>query len=432
MNFIADQQTLDDLNLLGKFRQHSIFSIFNKVHTPGGEKLLEEMFRNPFTDYEAINRRSAVFQYFQDNQMAFPFNRKTLALAENYLNSGGAGSYLGSLTVLAQMKAARSLLRDERYNGLKEGLAAAIEILCSARELAFRLEGPFAAPIRIIFANPRLNWLGVEDVLTSLPLMARCDLLLRHVMRREMSALLDFIYETDVFIAVSGVARERGFTYATAMPARVRLLKASAIRHPGLAGAIANPIWLDRQTNMLFLTGANMAGKSTFMKSFGIAMYLAHMGFPVAAGYMEFSVMDGLFSSINVADNLNQGYSHFYAEVKRVKKVAEEVGAGRNLLVLFDELFKGTNVKDAYDATLACTRAFLAYDNCFYIISTHITEVGEALSNPNEKIRFAYMPTVMDGAQPVYTYRLKNGITDDRHGMVLIRKEGIIEMLEQE
>jgi len=60
---------------------------------------------------------------------------------------------------------------------------------------------------------------------------------------------------------------------------------------------------------MLFLTGANMAGKSTLMKAFGIAVYLAHMGFPVAAAGMNFSVMDGLFSSIDVPDDLNMGYS---------------------------------------------------------------------------------------------------------------------------
>jgi DNA mismatch repair ATPase MutS len=167
------------------------------------------------------------------------------------------------------------------------------------------------------------------------------------------------------------------------------------------------------------------------MKSVGIAVYLAHMGFPVAAEQMEFSVKKGLFSSINVPDNLEHGYSHFYAEVLRVKKVAETVDAGNDLIVLFDELFKGTNVKDACEATLSITKAFSQHRNCFFIISTHIIEVGEALKVNAENIRFLYMPTVMKGTIPTYTYQLKEGITQDRQGMMIIENEGILELIQQ-
>jgi len=70
---------------------------------------------------------------------------------------------------------------------------------------------------------------------------------------------------------------------------------------------VGNTISLHKDSNVAFLTGANMAGKSTWMKSVGIAVYLAHMGFPVAATGMDFSVRDGLYSSINVADNISLG-----------------------------------------------------------------------------------------------------------------------------
>ncbi len=180
---------------------------------------------------------------------------------------------------------------------------------------------------------------------------------------------------------------------------------------------------------MLFLTGANMAGKSTFMKSFGIAVYLAHLGFPVAASRMEFSVRDGLYSSINVPDNISLGYSHFYAEVLRVKQVAEAVSKRKRLVVLFDELFKGTNVKDAYDATLAVTEAFAGYRNSCFIISTHIIELGEVLGRSCSNMQFAYLPTVMEGPAPRYTYQLEPGITGDRQGMIIIQNEKIFEIL---
>jgi DNA mismatch repair ATPase MutS len=165
------------------------------------------------------------------------------------------------------------------------------------------------------------------------------------------------------------------------------------------------------------------------MKSVGIALYLAHMGFPVAAGGMDFSVREGLYSSINVADNISLGYSHFYAEVVRVKQAAVAAASGKRLLLMFDELFKGTNVKDAYDGTLAVTEAFAGYRACLFIVSTHIIEVGEALRK-HSNIHCAYMPTIMDGATPRYTYRLQEGITEDRQGMMIIQNERILELIQ--
>ena len=196
-----------------------------------------------------------------------------------------------------------------------------------------------------------------------------------------------------------------------------------------MTGAVANSVHVDHEHNVIFLTGANMAGKSTFMKSFSIAIYLAHMGFPVAAERMEFSVQDGMYTSINVADNLNMGYSHFYAEVLRVKHVAEEVSLGKNLVIIFDELFKGTNVKDAYDATVAVTEAFAENRNCSFIISTHIIEAGQTLREHCSNLKFVFFPTIMKGSIPTYTYTLQEGITNDRHGMMIINNEHIVEII---
>ena len=109
-------------------------------------------------------------------------------------------------------------------------------------------------------------------------------------------------------------------------------------------------------------------------------------------------------------------------------QAAEAAASGKRLLLMFDELFKGTNVKDAYDGTLAVTDGFAGYRECLFIISTHIIEVAEALKAHNN-IRFVYMPTIMDGAHPRYTYKLQEGITEDRQGMMIIRNEGILELL---
>ena len=156
---------------------------------------------------------------------------------------------------------------------------------------------------------------------------------------------------------------------------------------------------------------------------------MAHMGFPVAARAMRFITQDGMYTSINVPDNINMGYSHFYAEVLRVKKVAVEVSLSKRLVVIFDELFKGTNVKDAYDATLAVTEALAKRRSCSFMISTHIIEVGQDLGRKCDNVTFAYLPTVMKERVPTYTYKLEPGITSDKHGMIIINNERILEIL---
>jgi DNA mismatch repair ATPase MutS len=241
---------------------------------------------------------------------------------------------------------------------------------------------------------------------------------------------MQWFYETDAYLSIAKVSRKRGFTYAKTLPfeAGKNRIEIKNVYHPSIEKAVANSITLTHDRNVLFLTGANMAGKSTLMKSFSIAVYLAHMGFPVAAEEMTFSVQDGIYTSINVADNLNMGYSHFYAEVLRVKQVATQVAAGKNLVVVFDELFKGTNVKDAYDATVAVTEAYSEYRNCSYIVSTHIIEAGHTLRD-KKSFQFVYVPTIMKDGVPTYPYRLKEGITDDRHGMIIIQNEKIIETI---
>lgn len=149
-----------------------------------------------------------------------------------------------------------------------------------------------------------------------------------------------------------------------------------------------------------------MAGKSTLMKAFAIAVYLAHMGFPVPAKGMKFTPYDGIYTSINVPDDLNKGYSHFYAEVLRVKKVAQSISSNKELLVIMDELFKGTNVKDAYDGTVAIVDAFSKRKGAF-IIATHIMEAGETLRENNNKLFFKFLPTILEERVPTYPYILE-------------------------
>ena len=438
MSFITDQQTLNDLNLLGRHRRGSIFSLFSQVRTRGGERLLEEMFRHPLTDAEAINRRSGLIRYFSALDLVFPMSGSQVEAMENYLGSSGHGHLPAAVWHGVRLKVMASLVRDETDALLREGLTAAVSGLRVARDFLRGLvkcdpDGPYSDRARAALDVLEDRLLAGADVSAdwSLVTAARYDHLLRTRLRAGLETVMAVLSELDVYICVGNTARVSGWGYAGALPAGDNIVWIEGLRHPAVSNAVGNSIALDTNRNMLFLTGANMAGKSTFMRAFGIALYLAHMGFPVAVKEMAFSVRDGLFSSINVADDLSLGHSHFYAEVLRVKNVALAVSEGMRLVVLFDELFKGTNVKDAYDGTLAVAEAFSTYRRCAFIISTHIAEAGEALRQRRDNLRFAYLPTVLENGRPRYPYVLQEGIAADRVGMKIIENEGIIEIIKK-
>ncbi|WP_231634898.1 MutS-related protein [Pedobacter sp. PACM 27299] len=437
-NLTADQQTIEDLNLQGKFKQQSIYSFFNRLQTRGGEKVLEGMFAQPLNQPELINKRSALFAFFQQHRVIFPVIRSQVESMEDYL-AGGAGAALPSVAWgIFTKKFQQTLFHSAELLQLQAGQSVTIEVLQAFQEFFTELKGKAGVGVYQQYLDTAINILqdsrlqailmkGAEQ--PSLMQLIKNDHVIRHAMMNQMETLLKLIYELDVFTGVAAVAAENDFVYATALPADQMVLNMQAFRHPGLRNGIANNLHLTKDRNVLFLTGANMAGKSTFMKSMGIGVYLAHMGFPVAAKTMEFSVKDGLFSSINVSDNLDMGYSHFYAEVLRTKTVAKAVSESLDLYVLFDELFKGTNVKDAYDATLAVTKAFAANRNSFFVVSTHIIEVGEALGKQCDNLQFSFLPTVMKDGVPTYPYTLASGITTDRQGMIIIENEKIVDII---
>lgn len=423
MHFSTDRQTLDDLNIFGR---EGVFNTFNHTQTRGGAVLLEQLFREPLSRPEAIRGRLGIIRHFAEAGLSFPFKSEWLDAIEQYLANTDDRTRLSHDRRLAGM-----ISQNTEEAIIHKGVAAVGEVVQACREYvaATKDETPERTELQKLLEEPVFQIPPHKKL--SFGQTAALDEQLRFRHRGEVRRLLERIYYLDLYLTVARVAVARKLTFPTVLDRDAHTVKLRGLYHPGLANAVANSIDISPDRNVVFLTGANMAGKSTFMKSLGIALYLGHMGFPVAAAKMEFSVLDGLYTTINLTDNLGMGASHFYAEVLRVKKVAGELNRGRNLLVIFDELFRGTNVKDAYEATIAITGAFATRRNSIFVISTHIIEAGEVLRQQHANIMFTFLPTRMEGMRPVYTYQLEPGITDDRHGMVIIRNEGILDILEK-
>lgn len=439
MKFVIDKQTLEDLNLLGKYKNNSIFSLFNHTVTRGGGLVLERMFLDPITNANEINARRDIFAFFQKENFVFPLSKEEFDLAEHYLGNSDNGNIVVSVLNNIKRKTVQLIANDQEFGLLQGGLTATIAMLEKLDVFMRNLSEvskttSYHASVEkalSILHNKNLNWIFSDSKPGKFKFwkFAHYDHKLRYSTSESLTELMKLVHELDVYIAVSDIGRKRGFVYADASESEKINVDIKGVYHPCVPNAIANDIYLDNNSNVLFLTGANMAGKSTLMKSFGVAVYLAHMGFPLAVRSMNFTVQDGIYTSINVPDDLNMGYSHFYAEVVRVKKIATEVASGKNLIIMFDELFKGTNVKDAYDATVAVTEAFSKIHECAFIVSTHIMEAGLILKESCANIKFKYLPTIMNGNVPTYPYILDDGISNDRHGMMIINNEKIIEII---
>lgn len=439
MIFNTDKQTLDDLNIIGKPGNSSVYNLFNTTYTRGGADLLEKMFLYPLSDVASINNRSQTIQYFSAIGLSFPFNTASLDSAEMYLGMTDERTKLSHSDNKLSSRFSQLISADGDYKMIYNGIVAVTELLHQLNDFITTISPgaihtPYHANLKemtALIADGEIAGLLKEKQTGKLSYTAVVDHdhLLRFRYRDQIGQLLSYIYDLDVFISIAQVALKYNFVFPIALALEQHTVTVENLYHPLVKNAIPNTIRIDPESNIVFLTGANMAGKSTFMKSVGIALYLAHMGFPVAATKMEFAVRDGMYTTINLPDDLSSGNSHFYAEVLRIKKIAKELSVAKNLFIIFDELFRGTNVKDAYEGTIAITEAFAKKRNCMFVVSTHIIEAGEVLKERCDNINFVYLPTLMDKNKPVYTYKLEQGITADRHGMIIINNERILEII---
>jgi DNA mismatch repair protein MutS len=130
-----------------------------------------------------------------------------------------------------------------------------------------------------------------------------------------------------------------------------------------------------------------------------------------------------------VIDNIAKGESYFFNEVQRIKATVQKVTNGKKWLILIDELFKGTNVQDAMKCSSTVIEGLLKIKQSIFILSTHLYEIGDELKvHPN--ICFHYFETAVKDDQLSFSYQLKEGISNDRLGYLILKKEGVVGLLE--
>ena len=436
VEFEVDRQTWKDLDLFDHGRRGPVFELFNKVKTTGGGDALERMLKHPFNHLGQLEARRDTIRWMAENGTELPINREQLKTVEYYL-ACGIGLFPG-VVFDAALYTLRNLFKESpQYYTVTHGVRQTVSLL---RQLFHQTQewmtggGPEALVGRVLEVmelvfDSRVKAIlyGPERPLTTMEI-ARCDHFFRDKGGDSLRRILDVLYDWDAYIAVAQAARQYDLCFPQYSDAAVPAVRAEGLFHPLLSNAVPNDYRMSGEANCCFISGANMAGKSTFLKSMGLAVYLSHVGFPVPARFWETSLFNGLITTVNLADNISQGHSHFYTEVRRVREVVMAIRKKRRMVVIFDELFRGTNVRDASDASLKVIDGLAGIPGSLILVSTHIVEIAAGLQlNPN--VFFACFESTMEGGVPWYSYKLKSGISDERMGMIILKNEGILEML---
>jgi DNA mismatch repair ATPase MutS len=202
-------------------------------------------------------------------------------------------------------------------------------------------------------------------------------------------------------------------------------IKTERMGHPLLHDftRVDNDFSLQPNGTAAIITGSNMSGKSTFLRSVGTNLVLAYAGAPVCAANFECSIMN-IYSSMRVNDDLSTKVSTFYAELLRIKKIVEAVKNGETILFLLDELFRGTNSQDRHDGAVAVLHSLLNKKS-IGIISTHDMDLCKvAEMNPKTFFNYHFEEQYRDDSISI-DYKIKNGPSTTKNAMFLIRMMGI-------
>src|SRR5690606_1374314 len=136
-----------------------------------------------------------------------------------------------------------------------------------------------------------------------------------------------------------------------------------------------------------------------------------------------------LVTNMHIQDNIYTGESYFLAEVMRMKNTALQLKEQDNNIVLMDELFKGTNIYDAYECSETVVKSLVNNNKNIYCLSTHLYELGHQLQ-VHHNIQFQYFETILTpDAHYAFTYQLKEGVSKDKIGYMVLKKEGVVDIL---
>jgi DNA mismatch repair protein MutS len=438
-NMQIDNTTYSDLSVFQTTDEYSIFSKLDRTRTVGGRIRLLEFFNNPFSNLEKIRQTQEILRIIKEheNEWGPSISNGTIMVMERFYESPLDKIPSSHDPVSARMY---QLLHAPDYALTRYSVGHFADFVRGMLSIS-AIRQKVTCPPLLNELLERVNKLLSPAILQHIAEKKSSDKLqpfhvveygnfIRNHFKPSALTLIDIYEKLDAWYSMAMASREFNLVEPEFQDTEFPFIEIKGLHHLLLPKAVAYDVQMDPESNFFFLTGANMAGKSTFIKSVGAALFLAHLGMGVPAVKMKTSLFDGILSNINVVDNLVKGESYFFNEVQRIRKTILLISDNKKWLVLIDELFKGTNVEDAMKCSSTVIKGLIKIKSSLFILSTHLYEIGEELKQyPN--ISFKYFETRINDGQLEFPYQLKDGISNDRLGYLILEREKVVELLEK-
>jgi DNA mismatch repair ATPase MutS len=434
-----DKITFNDISIFHQEEEFSIFHKLNFTRTFGGKEWLRRFFTEPHNDLKRIIGTQNIIKTIIDHIEDWPveITNGTVIMIDKFFdyNLDPVPENQNPLNSVSY-----KLMHGHDYSMVKYSVKHFADFFRGLQKLLSLFSGIDLPPnlhfyiqrIEKALHEKPLQRLATADVNTKFSMSQNLYYAyhLRTVYRSDTIELVDIFSRLDAWYSMAVAVKTFGLHFPKFIEREQPFLKAEGLYHVLLQHPVAYDLVMHPDENFVFLTGANMAGKSTLIKAIGSSVFLAHIGLGVPARQMELTLFDGLLTNINVVDNIAKGESYFFNEVQRIKNTIYKINDGKKWLVLIDELFKGTNVQDAMKCSLTVIKGLIKIKNSLFILSTHLYEIGEELKQFSN-ISFKYFETEVTDEQLQFSFQLKEGISNDRIGYVILRREKVVEMLEK-
>lgn len=271
-----------------------------------------------------------------------------------------------------------------------------------------------------IFAGVLLNALGIWDIQQIMRLENW-----KHQHREKLADWFDVIGQFDTYISLANLNFNHPSWCLPQILEDSFSLEGIQMKHPLMAEdkCIANDVRFGKDGHFKLITGANMAGKSTYLRTVGINMILASTG--AKANAQQFSIYPTpIISSLRTKDSITSGESYFYAEIKRLKLIIDKLNKGEKLFVLLDEILKGTNSKDKEAGSFALLKQLLSL-KAVGIIATH--DLSLALDGKKLNLDIDYQRFEVDiiNQRLIFDYKLHEGVAEKLSATFLMKQMGI-------
>lgn len=412
--------------------------MLNRCTTQAGADVLRQYVQRPPDTYETLLARQDAVKFWMkhSDKWTGAISNGTLVMIEKYYESADGMAYRPNGFSLILDSVIQRVFNRDQYSFIRFSVSHLIDFLKGCRELLqLNAHNPPPAIAVELDAMEKALELALCKTLADTPAKASQKVLLElsYRARREIKhvvlTLIAGYARLDALQSMAVATHEHGWKMPELLPAQSLIFSATQMYHPLLSKPVAYDIETGRARNFTFLTGANMSGKSTLIRSMGVTALLAHMGMGVPARALRISFLEGIITNMHVEDDILLGESYFFAEVKRMKLTAQKLSNSRYHLVLMDELFKGTNVHDAYECSRAVIDGLLSQEDNMMVLSTHLYELSDGLKD-NTAIAFRYCHTQIDAdGKYHFTYQLKEGVSNDRIGYLVLKQEGVLDLL---